>query len=317
LDPEVLAALLDGRLSGKEREEVLTRLARSPEDFDAFAEAAATVRDVADVTPLTILKPEPEPEPKPKPSPGPNPQWWSAKIWLPIAAVLVGAILLRPSMRSGGESTIALLAGPTLVARPGDSSLASALGADWEQPGWSVSRGGESALVVRQREFRVGVRLADVEASFDARDAAALRTAGGELVAGLGQFEGAGSIATEYQGLVARASAPDSLVAMAGDRTQARKDILDFLKDSPWFGLGTWVEQARLATLANKAAFFDLRASESLQRLIDRLSGEARADSSTVASLRRLQEISRDGVSGAEMSEVRSALADVIREAGG
>lgn len=317
LDPEVLAALLEGTLSARERGEVLEHLAQSPDDFEAFVEAASVLRDLDDdagaapvpPTPPTTSSPTREIRPARRWLPGP-------KLWLPLAALLAGVLVVSRVVLSGGAPTpVALLERDPLV-RSG--SLAATLGPDWSQPGWSVQRGGGQSLAEQRRDFRIGVRLAGLDAALDAGDARAVQQVAPQLISLLEEVgPGAGPAARFYRRL--------NELATQGDprrepdlEAQAAADLVDALQDSPWFGLGVWVEQARLATLARRTEFFaDPDARAVLEDLIESVGRQSGSGARVAGSLRSLESEIRNGVTPDDIEAIRTALAAIIRESGG
>lgn len=317
VDPEALAALLDGTLPAHERDEVLERLARSPGDYEAFVEAASVLRDLEDESgaapvpaappppPSTASPPVREIRPARRGLPG-------AKLWLPLAAVLAG-VLVVPRLLAD-PAPLELLDGRTLVPTPGDGSLA-ALGQEWSQPGWSVKRGSGRSLVEQHRDFRIGVRLAELDVAFEARDAQAVRRVEPELISLLSQVEASGLVLDEYRQIRERASRQGP-GGGEEERARALANLSAFLQDSPWFGLGIWLEQARLAALANQPRFFTASASGALEKLTDRVAGQQGEDAPIVQRLRSLRGLV-DAVPRHGLGPVRSALPGIIRESGG
>ncbi|HEU0012305.1 MAG TPA: hypothetical protein VFQ45_01405 [Longimicrobium sp.] len=302
VNPEEVAALLDGTLPDNERAALMERLARSPEGIEMLAETARLMGRVSDDAP--------QPPHPPKPRPG-----WSRRLWVPTVAVLALALLVPFALRrgGGGEGAPLRLDGSTLVAAPGEGSLAAALGTGWEQPGWSVMRGTGAGAANRPGDFRIGVRLVDVEAALDARDAAAVRRVQPELASLLARRQ-AGSLMAEYQDIGSRAAAPTA--KLARDRRHAATGMQEFFRDSPMFAAGVWVEQARLAALARETDYFSAAVAEELATLIGR-TREAGARASFVQALERVHALLGDGVAPAELDAVRSALAIATREGAG
>ena len=310
MSPEALAALLDGRLSGEERDAVLRRLASSPDDFEAFAEAARVLRDLEADAAAPPARPAAPPPPE---APFRRRRFPPVKAWLPLAAILAGAVLIPPllSDRGGAGGPLDLLDGASLVASPGDGSLAAALGPDWDQPGWSVTRGNGGARGDERQEFRAGVRMADVEAAFDARDAQAVRRVRPELV-GLLRRLGVSSLTVQEYEAIAPGSGPDR----ENDRARVASRVAESLERSPWFALGVWVEQARLAALANNTGHFDERAAELLDELTTRVAQERGQDAPLVGRLRQLHGIVHDGASPDELRSMSVVLGEVMRQSG-
>ncbi len=325
VDPEVLAALLDGTLPPHERDEVLERLSRSPGDYEAFVEAASVLRDLEDGSGAAPVPPAPPTLPPPASPPVPEirpvrRRLPGPKLWLPLAAVLAGLLVVPQVLRNtGGEAqaALALLDDAPVVPASGDGSLTRALGQDWDQPGWPVKRGGGESLLKQRWEFRIGVRLAELDAAVDARDAPAMYGAATELSRMMERLgPDAGSVAMDYPGLGTLAADPQSGRDWeAGAR--AVKELGEGFRDSPWLGLGIWVEQARLASLARRVEFFESqKARKVLAGLADSIEQED-ARTSVARHLRDLDSRIGDGVSPGEMDAIRTRLAAIIRESGG
>lgn len=319
MDPEALAALLDGSLSGDEREVALRRLARSPDDFEAFAEAARVLRELEAETEAAPAGPAPAPLPASAPArPEIRPARWFARprVWVPLAALLAGALLLPPLMRDrgGAAGSLALLDGETLVAVPGPGSLERALGAGWDRPGWRVTRGGGDAQRDGRLEFRAGVRMAQVEAAFEAGDTEAVLRLRPELTGLLVRIDAPSDPVERYETVPA---APEgSREAWESSRERAASDVATSLRGSPWFDLGVWVEQARLAALAGRTAYFDDEAAALLGDLVSRADSEGGGDAPPAGRLRRLHGLVQDGVPADELGDVRSVIDEVMRESG-
>lgn len=300
VDPEVLAALLDGRLSADERAAVLERLATTEAAYDAFVDAAAVLSE--------IEASEPKVE-------GAVRIWRRAGFWLPLAAVLAAALLV-PLARSGGPGAPApLLHAPALVASAGDGSLTRVLGANWEAPGWSVRRGATSdALTPDQRATRLGMRAADLRIALEAGDGTAARAFADELRALLLPVAAAAPLAAEYAAIgeaVRRGAASDSLRALA---TAADGNVRAFV--SPWWDLGSWLEQARLAALVGNPTFFGRRTTRALTDAVERLN-QAREPPRVPAAVQLLRRSLAAGVSPEGLSAFRAHLAAAILQCAG
>ena len=340
IDPETLAALLDGTLPAGERDEVMERLARSPGAFEGFAEAARVLRDLDAEAVAPASRPTDAPSTLPAdappaataPAPPPSPpsmreirparRFPGAKRWLPLAAVLAAAVLV-PRLISRGAydpgTALVLLDGATLVTAPGDGSLAAGLGPDWDQPGWSVKRGPDDSLADTRLEFRVGVRLTDVEVALDAGDVGAVRAMVDELTWLAGALPASTFVVTQYNDIAARATTGARDDDLNEDRAKAASSLAAlFADDSPWFPLGVWLEQARLAARSRRTAFFagtDRRAAlEELARQITRVEG---ADAPIVRHLSEIDTLLADGVTEDELPGLLQRVTAAIREGGG
>ena len=140
LDQEVIAALLDGRLAGPERERVLGALADSEEWSAVFADAATAMQDEpasggAEVIPLRRRPARALARP------------------LAIAAAIAGLALIPALVaRGGGDSPAELLSDSRGGLPPG-----------WEERPWSATRSDDDALTSDARAVRVGVIVAELE----------------------------------------------------------------------------------------------------------------------------------------------------------
>ncbi|MET0400732.1 MAG: hypothetical protein ABW277_28350 [Longimicrobiaceae bacterium] len=328
VDPEALAALLDGTLPEHERDEVLERLARSPAEYEAFVEAASVLRDLDDesgappVPPASPVAPPDSPpvreiRPARRGLPG-------AKLWLPLAAVLAGVMVVpglvtvvRGPGGGAASAPLALLDGAPVVPASGDGSLALVLGQDWDQPGWPVKRGSGDSLTDESGEFRTGVRLADLDAAADARDTPAVQATATELTRMVERVgPDAGSMAEDFEALGMLAANPQSgrdPSAVA----RAVGEVGEAFRDSPWFGLGIWAGQARLAVLAGRVEFFESQeARKVLAGLADSIERED-TGASVAPHLRALDARIGGRVTPGEMDAIRTSLAAIIRESGG
>lgn len=149
LDPETLAALMEGRLSDEERARVLADLAESEADLEVLADASiaaaalAVEKEVAKASPAQVRA---------------GIRW---KVWLPLAAAVAGVALI-PSLldrtRSGGLGQLRLdLVAMGPVASPAELPVAAG--------GDAVRSGGSAPDVIDgltpvARSFRRGAIFA-------------------------------------------------------------------------------------------------------------------------------------------------------------
>jgi hypothetical protein len=152
IDPERLAALLDGRLSSAEADVVRMQLADADDDtLAAYADALVIVaaHAVPDGAPLP-----------PQPTVVPITRARSRRLWLTTALLAAGltglAVFLSRPSRLPPERYLA----------PSPGVLAMAIGANASvpsEPGWSVTRGSADQISERARAVRVGALLTDFE----------------------------------------------------------------------------------------------------------------------------------------------------------
>jgi hypothetical protein len=231
IDPEQLAALLDGRLSSAARRELLSRLAGSDQTLEAYADAAAVLNELR---------------------PG-RPRWLAPTRWIAIAAMLAGVALapwLWTRARSGDRDDpgrfVALLASPT-----------GGLPAGWNANPWGSVRGADEPLTPGARAARLGGRLVDLELAVQRRDTSAAAVAA-DIGALLETIPAAGPVGAMYRDVGRRAGAGPQelkpLLARAGSAAAnlAGPDLVQ---------LGAWAEAARIAAAAQDAGFFRARQS--------------------------------------------------------
>jgi len=263
IDPNLLAAFLENRLTAEERRDVIEQLNRSAEDYDAFADAAsllAELDDDANVAATPAVAPATPPVPAAPPA-ALRTRWWP-RTWmlLPIAAAVAAVVLVPPLLLRGPASfsdMLALAAPAELVQTEGANALATSLGSDWSRTGWSVSRGGDDAGGTRAREFRIGVRSVDLHLARDRGDDGAAAEIAGELGALLEQVPGGASAAAQV-----------AAVRDAPQQSQAALDAVDaLLGESAWVRLGAWAEHARLAARTEHLDHFDDDAMRALRGL--------------------------------------------------
>lgn len=232
IDPEQLAAFLDGTLPAAERARVLEALARDPEELSVFADAAH-VLDAGG----TAARSE-----APLPFRRRNARWLVA---VPVLAAAVALLVILPPERLPGGALLDLIDGARLVDTPADGSLAARLGPGWDAPGWSGSRGDAGTLSPAARAFRLGDRVAALAVARGAGDRGALRSLAAEVALALQADPAAGPVAALFRNLAASADLPTD------DRlTRAAAQARALVAEPVWFDLGSWTEAARLAMRA-------------------------------------------------------------------
>ncbi|HEY2804218.1 MAG TPA: hypothetical protein VGI92_00010 [Gemmatimonadales bacterium] len=256
--PETLAALLDGTLPPDERARVLAIIARSPEAYEGFAEAAAVHRQVNAV-------------------PGGRRVSWRTALPL-LAAAAVGVVLLVPRWIAarGTADVVTLVQAADLELGRGPDAVGRRLGATWSEAGWSVLRGAESPLSERARAVRAGVRVADIEACVTSGDSLALTGVRSELVRLVRDSPLAAALAVQYATL--------GLGSTLAERRELNGQLRTLLGSPGSMELGAWLETARLAGLANRREFFatngaGLPSLRQIRRAIGTLPADAMATS--------------------------------------
>ncbi|HEV7591175.1 MAG TPA: hypothetical protein VGO40_23895, partial [Longimicrobium sp.] len=162
IDPERLGALLDGRLTGRERAELLARVAASDEGMEVFADALA-VTDELEGEDRRAAEAAADPRVLPFRSPVRRPAWRPGPrlaLAASLAAVAVGVAAWGIGRRGAVSDDPGRYA--ALLARPG-------LPAGWDAAPWTAARAAGEALAPRARAVRVGARITDLETAAAAR----------------------------------------------------------------------------------------------------------------------------------------------------
>lgn len=268
IDPEVLAALLEGRLPADQRAAVLARLAAAEPALEAYIDAVAAM---SELEPARMIGDRGAAKSAVKPR-----RRLSRGSWLAIAAVLAGlAVAPWLTTRMGSKRTdpgrfVALLGGP-----------AAGLPAGWDGRPWSSVRGVDQPLTASARATRLGARLVDLEIAVQARDTTAANLAG-DVAALLEALPAGSPVTAMYRDIGRRAGAPPQdlkpLLVQAGSAA-ARLAGPDLAR------LGAWAEAARIAAIRRDTTFF--RAGET-RSVLQRARGEASLPEAASAIIPRL-----------------------------
>jgi hypothetical protein len=233
IDPQLLAALIEGRLSEPRRSELLARLAKSPDDL-------ALIADVATVSA------EGQPSITPIADRGSRKRWRPGNLgWLAIAAAVVGV------------TTISVLQREATQERGLPPDLAFAF------PSWRGSTRGDAVPIDSVAlSWRVGTRLADLDAAIAARDSARVAEFAREIETLLSAAS-AGLASTVF-GSIADSAGADSeqLERLA----KLGRDGLTRRVDPRITSLATWMEETRIAAYGDTASV-RRRAEENASRL--------------------------------------------------
>ncbi len=254
LEPEQLAAFIDGTLPPAEREAVLQRLTASPETYSEFLEAQALLASLDQPAAVT----EANVDARALHSTGESVQRAQVgkrgRVLLLAAPMLVAAALLVVLMRpeatrdSGAELLLAeVLPGWTL----GSGAVAQRLGAEWNSPTWSVLRGADDALSRDSRAFRLGARIAELELAATAADTSAAQ----ESMLALERLLESVDLGARLTAEAVRLRSSDAL-----HDVEARRALYAQIREvtgmSHAVDLGIWLEAARLATMGADTAYF-------------------------------------------------------------
>lgn len=170
---------------------------------------------------------------------------------LVAAAGVAGVLVLSPSEKSPGgrpegADAIALLQEATAASSRGAGSISARLGARWDEPGWSVTRGAESSDASPGTVARIGARLAQLELAATARDSAAYQQTLGALQPLLVTLTGASPIAARLAELP---------MESAGERATVVRQLREVAGTPEAFDAGVVLEAARLGLASENAAF--------------------------------------------------------------
>lgn len=321
IDDETLAAFLDARLSDEERARVIKAIADEPERYAHFFEAAHLIAEdeFAMEEPDESLEAQEsaEPEPTPPATVDQDPEVlpfvpkerspWRKRLLIAVpllaAAAIAGVMLKTPSQ---APDAIALMQGVRLASASGPGSVQSALGASWDQPGWSVVRGGESGTASPGTVARLGARLAQLEFSASAGDSVAYDQSRARARSLLSTIEGSGPLA---------ASLASIAIAASSERATLARQIREVTGQPTPFDVGAWLETTRLAFLSGHDDFVapGSDAFATLQHLTDALR-RAPPDAPWVEIQRHLDAIAIGPSSAAAVrAHVDSAMAAIPR----
>jgi hypothetical protein len=270
IDPERMAALLDGRVDAREREALMAELAASGEDLEVFADAVAVMGEtggaVADAPPDAGVIPL-------------HPRRAAVWRWLPAVAAAAVLVMLAPwladRLRSDAPVDPARLA---LLLERADAGLPEG----WNRHPWTATRGAGDPLTGETRAVRLGAHLLTLELAARAGDPEAGQIAA-EVGALLDDVAGGGPAAAVYRQVareVDEGRAPEP--ALLRDGWEAASALVD----AQMLGVGAWLEAARVAAAGRDAAFF--RADDS-RRALDRVEARLRAEGMEPAEAQRVR----------------------------
>lgn len=230
IDPERLAALIDGRLSEADAAAVRAQLAHADADtLAAYADAVAIAGELAPAA-------APAPDVRPIASARSAAWRWAAPAAGLLAAGLVGVLVLRPSR---GDSVVA-------------DVTRDLHGVALAPPAWTATRAIDSPITERGRAVRLGVLLVQHALLSRTADRAATDRAR-EIAALLEGIPGGSAVAGEWRG---GASVPRDAAARA-----------ESLADPDFVRFGAWLESARTAAAARDTAWFETHGVGPVERV--------------------------------------------------
>jgi len=298
-DPDLLAAFIDGRLSGAERERVVKLLAESEAAFEVYADAARA-RDDLDADAIIPIPVRPRVMVR-------RPRWLTAGVPLAAAAALLIAVL--PRVVSNPAATFAMRAesiAQPLTDRP---QLAVALRSELDEPRWSATRGGVSAFVDSTAALRLGARATDLQVALAVGDREGANRVVAEMVNLLDSVNLSDAARAEYGEIRKRITGGDSTSALIGAAATADEHLHDFL-DSRWYGVGKWLAAGELAARAHSADFFK---SSETTRFIEAAIQSGGFAPDEVEALRQIEGVAKRGIAENEFETVRETFAKLIQ----
>lgn len=253
IEAERIAALLDGRVDGEERAELLRRLATS-RCFREIAETAAVLRELEEPTVQAERVRDAVPGPPHDPiihpvEPGGAPpsavrgRTWRRRStrWLPLASVVALVLVVPLVWRTASEGVDVGTPASHLASRD------EGLPAGWTatRP-WPVTLGAGEALSPTARAVRAGVLHTDLLLATRGGDTVQATRLRAEMAALISGVEGAAGAVRAYGGTVPES---EQTLASAGG-------ALEQLLGSDEVRWGAWLEAARIAAARRDAAFF-------------------------------------------------------------
>jgi hypothetical protein len=289
IDPERIAALIDGRLSANERTALLAELDASPEAFEIYNDAVTALREGDIQTPGTAAGMSP-------PRRAPRPLRTYAP-FIALAAALVIAIAIPLMRRAGAPGleephVLAAALQPT-----GDATTI------WQRTPWTESRGSNDVLSTRARGVRIGARIVDLELLARSRDTSAARIA--LQVASLLDAIPAGSVAASaYRSLAAQ-----GVPTASSDALGRAASFAEQVAGVTAVRVGAWIEAARVAAAHRNTSFFESTKTRDIERAIASLLTSPAAAKSALAELTRLLD-----ASPRDWPAIENALTVLLRE---
>jgi hypothetical protein len=235
LDPNTLAALIEGRLRGPARDAALSKVAASADDLEILADAFAVSRELdGDVTDIRSYSGRTRAR---------RPLMMN---WMSAAAAAIILVASVPLMLRHDASPA-----------DGFASLMSsriALAPDWAQHSWSATRGANDGIGERARGVGVGALTSTIDIAVARGDSSAANLAG-QIASLLSDVPGAGDVVSTYRRL------SELHGAIPVDQLHKARSAAREMVSKSAFDDGAWLEAARIAAVARDSAFFETKAS--------------------------------------------------------
>lgn len=278
-DDERLSALLDKRLTGPQRDELLAHLAADDEDYQVFMDAADILREAEAEEAPGKVEAEAVEGARIPPRGRPAPHRWThgTPRRFAIAAAVVGIVVLgalamraRAAAAAGHPVRLALALDHAAQGLPG--------GWTEQQRPWDSERG-EPAGRPAGRAAQAGVLLVDLSVAVAARDSANTELLATQLQE---RFDPQAAPSSPIRQIAARAGEPATALRPLLEGATERLERLgrDYLR------LGAWTEAARIAAHRRDEAFFRSGATRGMLRRAERLTAADPTALDAVSSVR-------------------------------
>jgi len=304
VDFELISAFIDGRLSGAERDRAVRLLADSEAAFEVYSDAlraradlgaeADKVVSIADVRARRAGVP------------------WRTVGSVAAAAVVVIAVF--PMIEARRNRAVMDVASIELVRPFVSSPEARTLALDASNArGWSVTRGGGGRLENSAVDFRLGVRVVDLQVAVAQQDTLRADRMVREIVEALNDVVTAEPVQARFEALRTDAARRGSAVELTESISRAEQALDDHL-ESFWFDFGRWVAAGELAARVRSAEFFASAQTERFLKVAAATGGLSTGDAEL---LLRIGDLGGQGVTDAEFETIREHFSTLIRRYGG
>lgn len=257
LDPERIAALIDGRLPPDERERVLAQIDASPELREAWADALSAlgvntpmpVRAVSRKQLLPALR---------------------APQWIGLAAAAVFVVVVTPVViRQVSARNLPDIGNTVAHLGVRDDSISAFL-----PPVWSTTRGSVTdGRAARARAVRLGAELVTLELRVQQAWPWSDQALG--IAALLETWPGGGIAATAFRDMAGGSGTPAMVVR------QDAAHLAEQVAGTQAVRLGAWLQSARIAAATKDSTFFDATSLRAARRSAAQV---GRGDSTRVAA---------------------------------
>lgn len=241
---EEIAALLDGRLEGHEREQVVEHIGQCEACYEVFTETLRFQEEEAEKG--KVIE---------------HPAARRRFVWSAASAVAAAALALIVAvpMWLGMQIEVGSIDVGRLADRLAAGTEAAVLETNaYSGDGWSRTRGFGSGLNETQRAFRLGVRTVDLDIALRAGDRQRAERLVQELYDMASDLPLAEMILVSYDDLLERlqgGETPESLT----ERSAAAASLTADAATEPYYSLGQWAEAGLLASSAGDRAFLGNR----------------------------------------------------------